>query len=46
MNGVKVELGIGKEKVNFGNEFVEAANNQSAKVEEIKAPVAENVKQP
>ena len=45
MNNVKVELGIAKEKVDFGNEFVEAANNQSAKVEEIKVPVAENVKQ-
>ena len=45
MNGVKVELGIGKEKVNFGNEFGEAVNDKSAKIEEHKAPVAENVKQ-
>ena len=45
MSSVKVELGIEKEKVNFGNEFGEAANDKSAKVEEHKAPVAENVKQ-
>ena len=45
MNNVKTELGIGKEKVNFGNEFAEAGNDKSAKVEDHKAPVIENVKQ-
>ena len=45
MNGVKVELGVVKEKVNFGNEFGEASNDKSAKVEEHKDPVVENVKQ-
>ena len=45
MNTVKVELGIGKVKVDFGNEFGEAANDKSAKVEEHNAPVVENVKQ-
>ena len=45
MSGVKVELGVGKEKVDFGIEFSEAANDKSAKVEEHKAPVIENVKQ-
>ena len=44
MNSVKVELGIGRERVNFDNEFGEAANDKSAKVEEPMAPVAENVK--
>ena len=46
MNSVKVKLGIGKEKVDFGNEFGEAVNDKSAKVEDLKAPVVENVKQP
>ena len=45
MDSVKTELGIGKEKVDFGNEFGEVANDKSAKVEEHKAPVVENVKQ-
>ena len=45
MNTVKVELGIGKVKVDFGNEFGEAANDKSAKVDEHNAPVVDNVKQ-
>ena len=46
MSNVKVELGIEKVEVDFGNEFGEQANDKSEKVEEHKAPVAENVKQP